>query len=334
MAVISIRKFLTQDSDAEQALLHVVSLLVEGIDKHVTGNSEECVRFRETVRHFSAALDEKISCADLLVQAGAVVKGLDEYDHFAAKQKSLQTAELRHMVTMLTATVKAVTASNSAQVSALGDIEHRIVTASELDDVRLMKSRLGDCLTEIRKETERRQKEADETIERLNQGLTDARQRIGAALSEAQDRVTGLPGRPVAEAALARVGQEGSQVYAAIMVLDRLQALNARFGREVGDEVLASFTSLVQTNLRAEDTLFRWGGPTLLALMPRTDIIDMVRSEVSRIMAIKLEHTVQMASRSLLVPISARWTVIPVMAAVRLTCQKIDTFAAAPSLRG
>jgi diguanylate cyclase (GGDEF)-like protein len=333
MSVISIRKFLTQNTEGEQALLRVVHLLLEVIDKQAAaGDSEECARFRETISQFSAALGESTANAELLVQAGAVVKGFEEYAHFAAKQHRLQTAELQVMVKMLTATVRAIAASGSAQIRALGDIERRVTTASELDDVRLIKTALSDCLTGIRQESERQQRDTAETIEQLNQGLNDAKNRIrGAGTIELLDEVTGLPGRPAAEAALVKAGQEGPQSYAAVMVLDRLQALNARFGRDVGDGVLAMFADFVRKNLRPEDRLFRWGGPTLLVVLPRQDNIDCVRNEVARMMATRLEHTIQTPSRSLLVPVSARWSVLPAMAATRLICQRIDAFTAAPA---
>lgn len=332
MAVISIRKFLAQSAEDEQALRRVVHRLLEGIEKHAAaGDSEECSRFRETIRRFATALDESEPHSELLVQAGALINGFEEYNHFAAKQQRLRTVELQHMVKMLTATVRAITASRSAHTSALADIEQRITAASQLDDVRVMKATLAECLTGIRKESELQQKEAAETIDRLNQGIHAAQEHIGAVRGgETPDTVTGLPGRQAAEAALVKVDQPA---YAAVMVLDRLQALNARFGRAVGDDVLAAFTEFVRKNLRPEDRLFRWGGPTLLVLLPRPENIECVRNEVARMMATRMEHTIQTPSRSLLVPVSARWTVLPVMAATRLMCQRIDIFAAPPGLR-
>ena len=90
---------------------------------------------------------------------------------------------------------------------------------------------------------------------------------------------------------------------------------------------------MVQKQLATDDRLFRWGGPALLALLPRTDNIEIVRSEVGRIMATRLEHTIETPSRSMLVPIAARWTLFPMMAAPRLMFQKIDAFAAMPASR-
>jgi len=205
------------------------------------------------------------------------------------------------------------------------------VNVSELEDVRIMKVRLSDCLADIRTEAERQEMQMGETIEQLSQGLDQARR--GLAGVEEKDAVTGLPGRSEAEAVLAQAGRAGPQAYAAVMVLDRLQTLNARFGRQAGDEVLMEFAGMVQRQLDPNDRLYRWSGPALLAFLPRAESLEMVRNEIGRIMETRLEHSIQTPSRDILVPIAARWTVFPMMAAPRLFYQKIDTFAAQPTAR-
>jgi len=118
-----------------------------------------------------------------------------------------------------------------------------------------------------------------------------------------------------------------------MMVIDRMQILNLRYGRDVGDQILFEFAAMTQQLLTVEDRLFRWGGPALLAIMRRPGAsIGSVRSEVGRIMQTKLEHMIQTPSRSVMIPITARWSLFPVMAAPRLMYQKLDSFAASPTL--
>jgi hypothetical protein len=57
------------------------------------------------------------------------------------------------------------------------------------------------------------------------------------------------------------------------------------------------------------------------------------RSEIAHIVGSKLEHTVHAESRSIMIPIAARWDVFPVMAAQGLINQRIDRFAAALAAR-
>jgi GGDEF domain-containing protein len=331
--VISIKKFLSSDNEAERALLHALRLLVQGIGQHaVDGDAAESLRFRESMQKVYDALSEEIAPSELLVLAGSVLNGLEDHNRRTSIHFRLQTAELQNMLKMLTFTVGVVTSLGNTNVGRLSEIEKQVESTSKLDDVLVIKSKLADCLADIRNEAERQRRETGETMEQLTRGLNQARSRATGVLDRtAPDVVTGLPLRPEAELALANSGRSGSQAYAAVLVLDRLQSLNMRFGRETGDEVLVAFARMVRKELTPDDRLFRWSGPTLLALLPRGGTVERVRSEVARIMENKLEHTVQTASRSVMFPIAARWTVFPMMAAPRLLYQKIDAFAALPA---
>jgi diguanylate cyclase (GGDEF)-like protein len=308
---------------------------VEGIDQHAAaGDADDGARFRETIRELSAGLEEGVSPSELLVRAGSVLNGFEDYNHRTIKRQRLQTEELQNMVTMLASTMKAVSSASDSSVNILGDIEKRITIVSELDDVRIIKAKLSACLIEIRKEAERQQKETGETIEQLSYELNRARNSAPSPpAKDGQDPITGLPLRQEGEQALAQAGRTGARAYVAVLVLDRLQLLNQRFGREAGDEILVTFTRMVQKQLVSEDQLFRWGGPALVALLSRGESLESVRSEVGRIMTTRLEHTIRTPSRSIMVPIAARWTLFPMMAAARLVYQKIDVFAAAPAPR-
>jgi diguanylate cyclase (GGDEF)-like protein len=333
--VISLKKFLSQNPETDQALLNAVSLLVEGIGQHaVEGGAADGVRFREGMKALSDALGEDSTPAEIVEHAQLAISKLEEHNRRAGMYHRLQHAELQNMVKMLAATVGAVTAAGNSNLQTLGEIENQVAKASELDDVRTIKSKLADCLMEIRKEAERQQKATGETITRLSQGLEKARQQALGVTGAIQDNITGLPLRQEAEAVLAQAGHSTSQAFAAVMVLDRLPHLNVRFGREVGDEVLVAYTRMLQKQLSREDRLFRWGGPALLAVLPRRDTLEQVRREFGRLMENKLEHSIQTSSRSTLVLIGARWTLIPMMAAPRLMYQKIDAFAAIPSAQG
>jgi diguanylate cyclase (GGDEF)-like protein len=56
-----------------------------------------------------------------------------------------------------------------------------------------------------------------------------------------------------------------------VLDLDRFHAVNERYGQEVGDGVLRHAARVVRDNLRAGDTLVRWGGDEFLALLSGAD---------------------------------------------------------------
>lgn len=327
--MISIKKFLSKDNETERALLDAVRMLIQGIGEiGMTGPAEETRRSRETIQEISDALSKELAPEDLATHARSVLSELEDNNRRALRRQNLQTVELQNMVKMLTSTVGIVSAAGNTNVQRLSEIEKQVTVASALDDVRLIKSKLSDCLADIREDAERQKKETGETIEELNKSLEHARSGGASVVKTGPlDAVTGLLTRPGAEEAFARATRDGTQVYAAVLVLDRLQTVNLRFGREVGDEVLVAFAAMIRGLLSAGDTLFRWSGPTLVALLPRQNSLERVRSEIARIAETKLEHIIETPERSILLPFSARWVVLPMTATPRLLHQQIDSFA-------
>ena len=64
-----------------------------------------------------------------------------------------------------------------------------------------------------------------------------------------------------------RQGMPLSIVFADI---DNMKAINDKYGHATGDFVLTSFATLIQNQLRASDTLARWGGDEFVFLLPNT----------------------------------------------------------------
>jgi diguanylate cyclase (GGDEF)-like protein len=333
--VITLKQFLSTGPEADHTPMHVVRLLVQGIGQHAAaGDGEESTSFREKMKEASETVIDTINPADLLVRAGWVLNELEQHTRRAERVHRLQNTELQNMVKMMASALSNISATSKVNISKLNDIAKNVGVASELNDVRLIKSKLSECLIDIQEEAKRQQTEIAETIQELREGLDRGREEPAhAGHGKTLDNVTGLPCRPDAESAIAEAARSTSISFVAVMVLERLQVLNARFGREAGDEILASYAQMVKKSLTSQDQLFRWGGPALVAVLARQRSLPLVRSEFTHIMETRLEHNIQTASRSVLIPVSAKWCLYPMMAAPRLLIQKIDEFAAGPTLR-
>jgi len=105
-----------------------------------------------------------------------------------------------------------------------------------------------------------------------------------------RDRLTGLPTRDVLVDRLSSLLAYGQMSVAAIVIdLDHLVAVNARFGRDAGDRVLAETASRLQAMLRPTDLLGRIEEERLCALClgvkdpePALRIAERVRAVVAR----------------------------------------------------
>jgi GGDEF domain-containing protein len=78
--------------------------------------------------------------------------------------------------------------------------------------------------------------------------------------------------------------------------------------------------------LNERDQLFRWSGPSFVALLEREAPIEQVKREIGRVAKMRVEDLIEIDSRSVLLPISASWTVFPKLSSARLLMSKIDEF--------
>jgi len=123
-----------------------------------------------------------------------------------------------------------------------------------------------------RKQAEAALEHAREELESTNHQL----QRVNADLAEAAatDRLTGLANRRRLEEAAAneraRAQRHRHPLSAVLFDIDWFKQVNDRFGHETGDQVLREVAQRLAPNVRASDTLARWGGEEFLLLAPST----------------------------------------------------------------
>jgi len=70
---------------------------------------------------------------------------------------------------------------------------------------------------------------------------------------------------------LGRCKRYGIACSVMMIDLDHFKQVNDQFGHAAGDEVLREVAARIKANLRATDTLARWGGEEFLVLLPHTD---------------------------------------------------------------
>jgi diguanylate cyclase (GGDEF)-like protein len=102
--------------------------------------------------------------------------------------------------------------------------------------------------------------------------LRDTLARVQALATH--DMLTGLVNRAHMQELLDQEtlrGQRGGAPFCvALLDLDFFKIVNDMHGHRVGDEVLRNFATAAQTQLRAIDTLARWGGEEFVLLLPQT----------------------------------------------------------------
>lgn len=92
----------------------------------------------------------------------------------------------------------------------------------------------------------------------------------------ARDELTGVANRrfmleKIHDEAL-RAQRTSSPLLLAILDIDHFKRVNDQYGHQQGDRALQMFASVVQGNIRTNDTLARWGGEEFVILLTDTDV--------------------------------------------------------------
>lgn len=92
------------------------------------------------------------------------------------------------------------------------------------------------------------------------------------------DFLTGLPNRrhveQVLSTSVAQASRSGVPCAVLILDIDHFKRLNDQHGHPTGDEVLRAIAARLHQELRAGNTLGRWGGEEFVVVAPYTDLGD------------------------------------------------------------
>lgn len=324
MSLITLKRYLTRSED-EIGHRKVISLLLSGISEHgVCANAAEIETFRDEMQKFRETADADCSLDQLFVVAGATIQALDSCNARTARFIRRQSAEMQNMLSMLTQTIISITGENERSTEGLQKIKHDLEQTAAIEDVQTLKARLSECLKTVCDESSRQKFEAAAVLLDLQRTV-----QTSATVDPDVDPVTGLPQAAAARAVFGEALRSPGRKYIVTMVVDRLQPINARFGKAVGDQLLRVMRRHIEASVLSQgDQLFRWTGPTFVALLARQESIDQVRSGLKRRLDGKIENEVDVGGRSALIPLSVAWSAIALIPPAANVPLYIDKFVA------
>ncbi len=325
------QKYADSDACKLEEAVRVISLLMQGMALHaVEGEQSEYERFRESVLASITAFEANPS-GHLLITAGAVLKQLEEYNRSTTREFHAQSRERQAMITMLSQTLLRIGSISERGATRLQEIETKLERASEIDDIRTLRVKLGECLDNIREGRFQHQADSMAVMEGVRSQMVAQGMPLPdpSTAADIPDPVTGLPDVRSALRELAAEPADPQPRYLGVFAANRLSAINGRFGYAVGDLILNAVREQIALRISAADRLFRWRGPCIVALLQRQVPLAAVRTEVARIGSFRLDRTIEIGSRMILLPISCAWTVIPVDQSPPEVAAQVDAFVAA-----
>jgi len=327
----------------------MVALFVKKIgESAVAVDPHERESFRNEMTALHEALTPQLPMENMLIVTGSATQALETYNKRVMRTIGKQGDDLQAILTLLQEHLGKMAGASGSSVESLGKIAEEMEGFQGFEDLQPLKLHLTQCLAGLRAEIEREKSASKELIERLQvdiEGFRDSdRARLQgnqAGLQSGPFRPDTGPARALSDrgperqeeclAAIQAAIDKGTRHYAAVMVVNRVEPINARFGTAAGDLMLSRFREMMEVRIVAPDRLFRWKGPAMVAILERPQPLPVIRLLVKRLVDIRTEETFQFGERSVMVPISAAWSVFPLEATPPATQKHIHAFIASQS---
>jgi hypothetical protein len=154
--VISLKKIPQDDGAAEETLLRIVRLLLQGIEQHaIEGDPEDVHGFRTGIQRLTDSLEGDLTVSELLVQAGSLLPTLQDYNRRTTRFLKRPAGEWQAAVIMLISALTAMQPAEGPRVSQLREIAGRVRAASGPEEAHKIRLQLSECLISLQLDNRR-----------------------------------------------------------------------------------------------------------------------------------------------------------------------------------
>jgi diguanylate cyclase (GGDEF)-like protein len=203
---------------------------------------------------------------------------------------------------MMCDTISFLSSSSSSGIQTLQLIEKTLETGSTSVDIRSLRGQLADCFVIVRNDSIRVREDTQNQIDMLQSGVQSARDHLASEFST--DPMTGLPGRAAAEQSIANTIAEGLDFAVALFMVDRVESINARFGRTVGDQMIRTMAQRLAQSASQPNSLLRWSGPAFLQVLKVGPDFSAVEQQVKKMALTRVQMNIETDGGSQMLAIS------------------------------
>jgi GGDEF domain-containing protein len=332
MAMVSIKRYLNLGTLEEKPGTALALVLQRLGDIAVDWDPDQTENLRDEMQTITGGLAPDLPQKEQLVVAEAAMLSVENHNRKLVQMVEKRYGDFQAIIKLLQDSIVKIAGPNVESAQSLQKIDEEFDRAG-FKDLPALRQHLHTLLPGLRKEIERDQAANKALIERLQIEVESKARPEEKIPRKRVDSATGLPGQPECLGAVREVIAKGSRHYAVVMVVNRVEPISARFGKDAGDRMLGRFREYVENQFDETDLLFHWSGPVMVAIMERPQTFDQVRTFVKRMFETPISETIDVNGRSVFVPISAAWSVFMICAAPETTEKQIQKFVAAQGCR-
>jgi hypothetical protein len=307
------------DLDFQASLAHLAAVLVSEIAAGGLNETDLAFEpFSASMGGIQLRLEAAGSPDDILALSLEIPRVLQEFRRAKQAVEHRQTEEVQKIVAMLQQTIEALSRGSDRSVARLRRIESLIRSASQLSEIVALRERLRACVDQIRDEAAAEQREFAKTRSELERDFVLAQE--SAALARG-----GIPGRSQAEQ---RVAEAPGAAPLALVLLERLSAIKARYGAGASERYFSGFLGELTGRLPSPKKTFRWNERTLMVELPADAAIHMSETELRNCLA-RMPRAIQVdvGGRVAVLENTHRWCLVPAGAQRAEVLQRIEEFA-------
>jgi len=311
--MLSLRVFdRTRRDELMEAYRRATLLILDAIaHRGRAGDESDYQKFRTSIAGVTARLSApECLAADVLVGAGAATMAIQEHNRHEVASARARATELQAVVKMLTQTMTAVSSGSERSLSRLQDIERRLAKSQEIFDLRDLRQQMAECLVSVREEAACRKKESERLVSELHAAVRQKEPREGAA---PVDPSTVPASNASVQDFIKRAVLEGKPVFVAMLAIDHLKMIAARFGQAAADRVAAFCGEQLKLHFTDVKAVGVWNGSTCVVLADGAGGLEAVERAVHTESLRRQPLTLDLGQREVMVQVSySKWGVIPV----------------------
>jgi hypothetical protein len=246
-------------------------------------------------------------------------RSVQEFHRRCEDAAQAQCSDLRRMLAGMNEALIILAAGSDRSLDALRQMEMTLGHAATLNDISSLKSKVNEVIRLVSQETARVRDESPRAISEMNKQIAAAKDAFHLAPPE-------YPDRERAVAAMTEAAGE-HQGAVAVFVLQRLQAIVMRYGKETARELLNTLIHERIQPFAPEAQAFAWSDDTAVLFIPVASNFANLKQEVRSKPEIPFEHRFISGGRAATLKGSLRGNVLPVRQPVSQTVFDIDLFA-------
>jgi GGDEF domain-containing protein len=313
-------------NELPQAYRRATLLILEAIsNRGMAGDESDLASFRTSLAAVITQLSaSNVKAPDVLVAAGAATTAIQEHYRNEVAAVRGRIVELQAVVSMLTQTMTDLALGSEQSLNRLRDLERRLAKSHENYDVRELRQQMADCLATVREESACRKKESDKLFTDLQAAVNRSKPPGPAESATAEAAKPARESPPAAaidadaiersgiEALIEQTAQDGPPLFVAVLVIDHLKTIAARFGEPAAARVASFCAEQAKTNLRGAMHVGVWKGSACVALLDGTAGTEVVERAVMIESQRRRSMTLEMGQRDVMLQASySKWSIFP-----------------------